>query len=171
MADKLHVAATGPDPAQARELSLLLELEACWENLRKTPERPQGAASNTQDLAAIQKAYDAFRRNLTAYNRRYAPAHASERLLNTPPRLAAWCRAMQQVYVRVRDDHRAQCPVQLLEKTYRWADRVSLRLKTDRTARPTQPTTIGDALEHLEAVARWCDRLAGTAPTEASTTG
>ena len=128
MADKLHVAATGPDPAQARELSLLLELEACWENLRKTPERPQGAASNTQDLAAIQKAYDAFRRNLTAYNRRYAPAHASERLLNTPPRLAAWCRAMQQVYVRVRDDHQAQCPVQLLEKTYRWADRVSLRL-------------------------------------------
>jgi hypothetical protein len=171
MADKLQEAATGPDPAQARELSLLVELEASWENLRKTPERPQGATSHTKDLAAIQKAYDAFRTKLVAYNRRYTPAHASERLLNTPSRLAAWCRAMQQVYVRVRDDHQARCPVQLLEKTYRWADRVSLRLKTERTARTTLPTTIGDALEHLEAVARWCDRLTGPAPAEAPTTG
>ena len=158
------MAATGPDPSHARELALLVELEACWENLRKTPERPQGAASSTQDLAVIQKAYDSFRIKLAAYNRQYTPAHASARLLNTPPRLAAWCRAMQQVYVRIKDDHHAQCPVHLLEKTYRWADRVSLRLKTDRIARATQPTTIGDALEHLEAVARWCDRLADSVP-------
>ena len=34
------------------------------------------------------EAYDAFRGKLVAYNRRYAPAHVPELLLNTPPRLA-----------------------------------------------------------------------------------
>ncbi len=121
MADTIQAAATSPDLAQARELSLLVELEACWENLRKTPGRP-AAAYDTRDLAAIQKAYDAFRTKLAAYNRRYTPPHVPERMLNTPVRLAAWCRAMKQLYVHVSDDHRAQCPVHLLEKTYRWAD-------------------------------------------------
>jgi hypothetical protein len=165
MADTTQAAATNPDLAQARELSLLVELEACWENLRKTPGRASAAVYDTRDLAAIQKAYDAFRVKLTAYNRRYAPPHVPERMLNTPPRLAAWCRAMRQLFLQVSDDPRAQCPVHLLDKTYRWADRVSVRLKTDVAARPTPPTTVSAAIEQLEAVAQWCDRLAGAAPT------
>jgi hypothetical protein len=168
MADTVQAAATSPDLAQARELSLLVELEACWENLRKTPGRP-AAAYDTRDLATIQKAYDAFRTKLAAYNRRYTPPHVPERMLNTPVRLVAWCRAMKQLYLHVSDDHRAQPPVHLLEKTYRWADRVSLRLKTDRADRPTPPATISAAIEQLEAVAQWCDRLVGAAPAVAET--
>src|SRR5260370_16168919 len=81
------------DPAQATELSLLVELEACWENLRKATARHVDAGSRLKDLSARQKAYDAFRIRLVAYNKRYAPAHVPELLLNNPARLETSCRA------------------------------------------------------------------------------
>ena len=77
-------------------MALLVELEARWENLRKLPPRAQEGGAATQDLLVIQKAYDAFRGKLVAYNKRYHPAHVPELLLNTPPRLAAWCRSMRR---------------------------------------------------------------------------
>src|SRR5260370_26022201 len=83
------------DAEQAAELSLLVELEARWENLRKTPRtQDQEARSIPEDLQAIQNAYDAFHSKLIAYNQRYTPAHVPELLLNTPSRLALWCRTM-----------------------------------------------------------------------------
>src|SRR6516165_10794351 len=86
------------DPAQAADLSRLVDLEACWENLRQGPPPGPGAMPLTQDLKARQKAYEAFHDQLLAYNKRYTPAHAPELLLNTPVRLAAWCRTMRDLY-------------------------------------------------------------------------
>src|SRR5438552_17615808 len=80
------------DPAQAAELSLLVDLEARWENLRKTPSREPEVGSTTQDLQGKQKAYDVFRAKLVAYNNRYTPAHIPDLQLNTPSRLGTWCR-------------------------------------------------------------------------------
>jgi len=151
------------DPVQATELSLLVDLEARWENLRKAPAGEQDAGSGPQDLSGKQKAYEAFRGKLMAYNNRYTPAHVPELLLNTPSRLGKWCRAMRDLYLQVEHDPRGHCPVHLLEKAYRWADRVGARLNKDRVSRSTPPGTIGAAIRDLEALGQWCDELAGVA--------
>ena len=151
------------NPAQAIDLSLLVELEARWENMRKTPSRTQERESDTQTLAAVQKAYDAFRSKLAAYNKQYAPAHVPELLLNTPSRLAMWCRTMRELNLQVEHDPKAQCPLQLLEKAYRWADRISDRLNKDRVSRPAMPGTIRTAIENLRALVQWCEDLASGA--------
>lgn len=156
------------DPAQALELSLLVELEARWENLRKTPSQTQEVGSVTQNLVGIQKAYDAFHSKLVAYNKRYTPAHVPELLLNTPARLAMWCRSMRHLYLRVEHDPKVQCPAHLLEKAYRWAERMSVRLNRGRVSRPTPPVTIQTAIQDLEALGQWCDDLASTAGTAAT---
>ena len=149
----------GLEPAQAAELSLLVELEARWENLRKHPAREPVPGAATEDLRGIQQAYEAFRAKLAAYDRRYKPAHVPELLLNTPSRLGRWCRAMRDLYLRVEHDAKARCPVQLLEKAYRWADRVGARVNKGRVSRPSPPATIRDAIRALEALGRWCDDL------------
>ena len=156
-------ALTNLPPAQAKELSLLVELEAQWENMRRAPSRPQGRASLTQDLLGIQKAYDAFRGKLVAYNKRYSPAHVPELLLNTPSRLAIWCRSMRELFLQVEDDPQVRCPVYLVEKAYRSAERISARLHKDLPSRSEPPATIRAASEALGALARWCDDLAGIA--------
>ena len=69
-------------PAQAAELSLLVDLEARWENLRQT------SPGDLQDLHGRQKAYDAFHTKLVAYNKQYRPAHVPELLLWSAPRNA-----------------------------------------------------------------------------------
>jgi hypothetical protein len=159
--------------AQSAELSLLVELEARWENLRKTPARPQEGGATTQNLLGIQKAYDLFRGKLAAYNKQFTPAHVTELLLNTPSRLGVWCRSMCQLFLRVEHDPRVRCPLQLLEKAYRLAERVGARLERDRLPRPTPPATIRAAAQDLEALGRWCDDLAagrGPSPPESATT-
>src|SRR2546421_9473452 len=97
---EIRAAAGGAaSPEQAIDLSLLVDLEARWENLRKPPS-PEGG-HGTKDLQGRQSAYDAYRAKLVAYNKRYAPAHVPELLLNTPSRLGAWCRAMRDLYLQV----------------------------------------------------------------------
>jgi hypothetical protein len=150
-------------PAQAAELALLVELEARWENLRRTPSRsPEGGL--TAELQGKQKAYETFHALLRAYNKRYTPAHVPEQLLNTPVRLGMWCRAMRQLYLEVENHPRAQCPTHLLEKAYRWADRVADRLNRARVGRSAPPATIRDAARDLEALAQWCDDLPRVVP-------
>jgi hypothetical protein len=168
MLEPREAAVRNLEPAQAAELSVLVELEARWENLRKTPAQPHGSGATTQDLQGIQKAYEAFRSKLAAYNKRYVPAHVPEMLLNTPSRLAVWCRSMQQLYLRVEHDPRAPCPAHLLEKAYRWAERVSVRLNQDHVSRPTPPGTISAAIQALEVLGRWCDDLAERAAPPAT---
>ena len=154
------------DPAQATELTLLVDLEARWENLRKTPLQAAEAGATTQDLHGKQKAYDAFRAKLVAYNKQYTPAHVPELLLNTPSRLGIWCRMMRDLYLLVEHDPQGHCPAYLLEKAYRWADHVSTRMNKDRVSRSTSPGTIQATIRDLEALGQWCDDLGRVAPPE-----
>ena len=153
-------------PAQATELARLVDLEARWENLRKTPFQASEASDSTQDLHRKQKAYDAFRGQLVAYNKLYTPAHVPELLLNTPSRLGIWCRRMRDLYLIVENDPQAHYPVNLLEKAYRWADHVGIRMNKDRLSRSTTPSTIQAAIQDLEALGQWCDDLGRVAPPE-----
>ena len=147
------------DAAQAAELSLLVDLEACWENLWRTPLRLRETDSRTQDLQGKQKAYESFHAKLVAYNKKYTPAHIPQMLLNTPSRLARWCRTMRDLYLRVEHEPRGHCPVHLLEKAYQWADRVGVRMNKGSVSRSSPPDTIRAAIRDLEALGQWCDDL------------
>jgi hypothetical protein len=155
------------EPAQAAELSRLVDLEACWENLRKGPRPGPAAVCLSQDLKAKQKAYVVFHDKLVAYNDRYTPAHVPELLLNTPVRLAAWCRTMRDLYRQVELVPEGHCPVNVVEKAHRWANRVAARLNKDHTGPSAPPGTIGAAIRQLEALARWCDGLVGATSDDA----
>jgi hypothetical protein len=145
----------GPLP-QAVDLAQLVELEARWENL------PQAPARSTRDLAAKQAAYEAYRARRATYNGRYQPAHDPRVLAHTPARLGAWLRAMRDLFARAEADPRCPCPVHLMEKARRCAERVALRLNVEPPAPPPAPPgTVRAAVEGLETLARWCQ---GAAP-------
>jgi hypothetical protein len=152
-----------PDPAQARDLSVLVDLEARWENLRQTAAQSPEVRSLLLDLQDKQKAYEAFRVKLAAYNKHYTPAHRPELLLNTPSRLGMWCRTMRDLYLQVEHDPQGHCPVHLVEKAYRWAERIGVRLNQDRISPSTPPGTIHAAIANLEALVQWCNELASGA--------
>jgi len=152
-------------PGQAADLSLLVDLEARWENLRKTPAPNVEASAATLNLLGRQKAYEAYRVKLKAYNDRHTPAHVPELLLNNSTRLGAWCRRMRDLYRQVENDSRTQCPVHLLEKAYRWADRLSSRLNKDSIGHSAPPATIAAAIQELDALAKWCEELDRAANT------
>ena len=159
MPEDTYAPAAPLDLAQAAELSLLVDLEARWENLRKG-----NLGHSLQDLLARQKAYDAFHAKLVAYNRCYTPPHVPELLLNTPVRLALWCRKMRDLYRRAEDLPQGHRPVHLLEKSYRCADHVATRLHTAPASRPAAlPGTSHDTAGALEALAQWCEVQAGVA--------
>ena len=157
MPEDAYAPADSLDLAQAAELSLLVDLEARWENLRQV-----NLGHSCQDLQARQKAYDGFHAKLVAYNRRYTPMHVTELLLNTPLRLALWCRKISDLYRQVELLPQGHCPVHLLEKAHRCADHLATRLQTDPASRPAAlPSTCHDTAGTLEALAEWCDALAG----------
>jgi hypothetical protein len=164
MPEMIPVADRNLDATQAVELALLVDLEARWENLRTTSSRPPAVQPTTQDLQGKQKAYEAFRVKLAGYNKRFAPAHVPELLLNTPTRLGIWCRAMRDLYLRLEHLSQGHCPVHLLEKAYRCADRVAGKIGRDPVSRATPPDTIQAAIRDLEALGQWCDDLARAVP-------
>src|SRR5438105_3389192 len=94
------IAAGNHDLAQAKELALVVDLEARWENLR-TSSQTAKSPPTIQDLHGKQKAYEAFRLKLAAYNKRYSPSHIPELLLNTGIRLGGWCRTMRELYLKL----------------------------------------------------------------------
>jgi len=169
MPEMRAAAVVATSPEQAMDLSLLVDLEARWENLRKTPSLAGG--HGTQDLQGRQRAYESYRAKLVAYNKRYAPAHVPELLLNTPSRLGAWCRAMRDLYLQVEQDPRGHCPAHLLEKAYRRADRVGARLNKEPVRRSPPPGTIRAAVLELEALGRWCEDLVGVPGQSATPSG
>jgi hypothetical protein len=150
-------------PAQARELCQLVELEACWENLRRTPSPDPTVTATRPDLLGRQKAYEVFRARLIAYNKEYRPEHVPERLLNNSSRLGSWCRRMRDLCLLVEHDARCQCPVSLVEKAYWWADQISVRRNESRVSRSTPPGTMEVAIRDFESLSRWCDALASVA--------
>jgi hypothetical protein len=139
----------------------LVDLEARWENLRNGRATSAGKQSAVQDLPSKQKAYEAFRLQLLTYNRRYAPTHVPELLLNTPARLGKWCLAMCDLYRRLEGAPQVRCPVHLLEKAFRCADHIAGRLNKGPVSRSPQPAHVQDAIRDLEALSQWCAALAG----------
>ena len=145
--------------AQAMELSLLVDLEARWENLRIYQPAAAGLTSTPKELHQKQKAYEDFVAKLGIYNKSHKPAHVAELLLNKASRLGQWCWNMRDLILQIQQDPQAHYPTHLLAKAYRWADRVADRMKTEHIARPTQSITIPAAIQELEEMARWCDNL------------
>ena len=159
MPELRHVAKEEIGAAQAGELAVLLNLEARWENLRADRSGTPRVTSVTPDLQAMQRAYDAFRAQLRAYQVRFSPTHATELLLNTPARLGSWCRQVRDLNVRADLSAQVHSPVHLLEKAYRWADRLAGKRRKERVSRATPPSTVEAVFQDLEAVAAWCDAL------------
>jgi hypothetical protein len=160
MADIRDIPVASLDSPQATELALLVELEARWENLRGSTSRPTETPPTTQDLHSKQKAYEAFRLKLAVYNKRYRPAHVPELLLNTPIRLGTWCKAMRDLYARVENEPQVHAPVHLVEKAFRWADRLAVRISAERVSRPMPPATVREAIQNLDGLGCWCASLA-----------
>ena len=121
--------------SQATELSLLVELEARWENLRGH-RSVNGGKEETTHLQQKQKAYEAFHDKLAAYNKTFKPEHVPERLLNTPVRLGEWCRKMRDLLARSAQSPKTPYPVHLFEKAYRSADRIADVLHKDHAPVP-----------------------------------
>ena len=144
-------------PPQARELATLIELEACWENLRVCLPRTPELAASLKELQQKQKAYEAFRVKLVAYNKAYRPAHVPEQLLNTPDRLSAWCQSMAGLSLALQDDQ--AYPTHLIEKAQRSADQVSDKMKTVRVTRLSVSRTVSGAILELQNIAQWCTSL------------
>jgi hypothetical protein len=152
---------------QAVDLSLLIDLEARWENLRTTSLPSPDASQSTRNLHDKQKAYEAFSAKLKDYNKIHEPHHVPELLLNTPARLGIWCRAIRKVYISVEHDPRGHCPVHLLEKAYRWADSVANKKGGVRFTRSIPTCTIGAIIGELDALSLWCDKLEQVTPVTA----
>jgi hypothetical protein len=151
------------EPTQAAELCLVLDLEAGWQNLLETASpAPRGTAA-LQDLRGKQKAYEVFRDKLVAYNARYSPGHVSQAHLPSLSRLGAWCCAMRNLCLSVEQTPQSYCPVHLLEKAYRCADRIAARTNQGVFSRSTPADTIGAVIQELDALIRWCDSLTGVA--------
>jgi hypothetical protein len=137
------------------ELAVLVDLEARWENLRAN--RKSAGPSTLQELHVIQRAFEAFQAKLVRYNKRCAPPHIPERLINTPLLLERWCKKMGALFAEL--DSGVPFPAQLLEKAYRLADVIATKKGLDRVDRP--PTTgVRSATQELDDLAIWGAELA-----------
>lgn len=145
--------------AQSIALSLLVDLEAHWENLRACPPKTPGMTPTLKELHQKQRAYEAFFTRLVTYNKEFKPAHVPELLLNKASRLRLWCRRMRDLQIKVQFNTEAHYPMHVLEKAYRWADQLADRMKTDRIIRPNPSDNISAAIGELENLAHWCDNL------------
>jgi hypothetical protein len=139
--------------AQAVELTVLVEMEARWENLRG---QPANTRTSQNDLTTIQQFYEQYHTRLVAYNQGNKPEHIPELLINTPSRLARWCAKMCDLFQIAEGDSKAQCPVNVVEKTYRRAESIAKRLGRTPPLRRTPPKIIQTAIEDLRAVEMWC---------------
>jgi hypothetical protein len=135
------------------ELAQLAELHARWENL------PLATTLGVPGLVAKQAAFEAFRSRQAAYNAHSERAYDPPAVKHSPARLAAWLRAMRDLFARAEGDPRCPCPVHVLEKARRSAARVGERLKSEPPA-ASEPATVRDGVEGLEALAGWCDTVA-----------
>jgi hypothetical protein len=136
------------------DLAMLVDLEARWENLRAS--RTTAGPATLQALQGNQRAYELFHARLVAYNKRYAPPHIPEVLINTPLRLNQWCTKMGALFAEL--SAAVPFPDHLMEKAYRLADGIATRQGRDRAPRPT-PTTERAAGQELVGLATWCATL------------
>lgn len=142
-------------PAQAAELTRVIDLEARWENMRV--DRP-GPGHGTLDLQNRQRAYEAFRARRAAYEVEYRTNRFPELTPNGPDRLGAWCRAVRAVLHRAEPG--TEQPAHALEKAYRLTDRLATRLNRVPVVRGLTDG-IEAAIRELDGIIRWCDGLTG----------
>ena len=143
-------------PAQAADLAAVIDSQARWENMRCDP--PHAGDNSSAALQARQKAYDAFRTRLAAYTAKFRAAQVPEPTLNTPERVAVWCRAVRAVLLRAEPAAGAH-PAHVVAKAYRLAERIAAR-----TGNPApERAAADDAVRALDAVIAWCDVLVGPA--------
>jgi hypothetical protein len=147
------------EPTQAAELFLLLELEAEWQNLLHATSPDLEPRAALHELRGKQKAYEAFHNKLVAYNKQFSPGHVPEPSLHSPSRLGAWCRAMRNLCLSVKQVPQSHCAAHLLEKAYRCAERIGVRMGQCVISRPAQTDTVGAVIEELDALIRWCDSM------------
>ena len=143
-------------PEQAVELSRVIELQARWENHR---DETGLVGCSANELLERQRRYSAFRTHSAEFATRHRAIEIPELTLNTPVRLALWCRVIVTVFRRA--ESRAAGPVEVVSKAYRLADRVADRLKTDHVARGAAPSSMEEAIRDLENVILWCNHTAG----------
>jgi hypothetical protein len=144
-------------PSRSEELAVLVDLEARWENLRAS--RASAKPTSLRDLQCNQRAYEIFHAKLVAYNKRHAPAHIPELLINTSVRLEQWCKQMSVLFGTLAGG--AAFPAHLLEKAYRLADGLATRRNWAHAARPAAGEARSAARE-LETLAAWCTELHNT---------
>jgi hypothetical protein len=150
---------------QATALAELVELEARWENLRHQPTL-KGGPLPREALVKNQMAHGAFQAKLRAYNLRYTPPHVPELLLNTAARLGKWCQAMRDLYRLIEPDLSARCSSSVVEKAYRWADRIARRTNRSLDSAQASPRFVGEAIAELESLGQWCAAGIRQAPAE-----
>jgi hypothetical protein len=135
---------------QATALARVLDLQARWECLLADA----AGGFTTTDLQGRQRAYEAYRLRRAEYDARYPTGAVPETTLNTPQRVASWCRIIRGVFRRAE----GECPSGTVEKVYRLADRIAARMRTDSV--PREPVaSLADAVRALDAVSTWCDGL------------
>ncbi len=144
---------------QARELCLLVDLEATWENARHGSSVAQSLSLNVKELQRKQHAYEVFHSKLVAYNKGFRPAHVPELLLNTADRLGAWCRDMIDLLRAAQTSFPAYYPAHLIEKAYRHAERLSGQRAVEHVSRPILSRDTAGAVQELERLAQWCECL------------
>jgi hypothetical protein len=149
-----------PRASRSAELAVLLDLEASWENLRAS--RTSAGLSTLPELKGNQRAYEVFHAKLVAYNKRYAPPHIAELLLNTPARLGPWCKKVSALFAELDDG--VPFPANLLEKAYRLADGIASKKGWNRPGRPT-PAGVRSAARELDDLAAWCAELGRASAT------
>lgn len=144
-------------PAQAAELAAVIDAQARWENMRCDP--PHAGDNSSAALQGRQKAYDAFRTRLAAYTAKYRAAQVPEPTLNTPERVAVWCRAVRAVLLRAEPAAGAH-PAHVVAKAYRLAERIAARMGNAAPGRAAPADEMAGAVRALDAVIAWCDVLA-----------
>src|SRR5688572_8363148 len=87
---------------QAIALARVLDLQARWECLLADA----AGGFSTPDLHDRQRAYELYRSRRAEYDARYSIVPVPETTLNTPQRIATWCRIVRGLF------HRAggECP-------------------------------------------------------------
>jgi hypothetical protein len=141
---------------RTRDLALLVELEARWENLRPDSLGLTNQQSTQAELNSRQRAYEAFQVKQAEYAKKYPPGYVPAFHRGTSVRLAAWLRKMRDLYQQVEDAPQMPSPVQLLAKAYRCTDGLADKAGKERFRR-TAADTVKAAVAELDALARWCE--------------
>lgn len=137
-------------PARATELARVLDLQAQWENLRR-----DGNYSTAQ-LQSLQATFEAYRVRMVAYTARNQSEPLPELSPTQPARLGAWCRTICAVLRRAEG---SDCPIHIVTKAYRVADRIAERLNS-KLADREPPNDRAAAIRQLGVIIAWCERQA-----------